>query len=202
MNQAICRIGVDIDSVLADILPRWIALYNEDYFDNLEVSAITQWEVHLFVKPECGKKVYNYLARPDFYEEVKPIAGAIEGITKLQELGYQIYYVSSCVPETMDQKVRWMYKYIPNFSWEQICFCHDKALIDVDCLVDDGPHNLDAMPGWVATVRYAHPYNEQTKAHAHVSNWETMNEAVDKALWNICNKQSRYKQTDLVVFNQ
>jgi 5'(3')-deoxyribonucleotidase len=164
-------------------------LYNNDYNDNLTIEDITQWGLNVLVKEECGLKIYDYLARPDFYDHVLPIEGAIEGISKLEEAGFKLFYVSTCVPETMDQKMRWMIKNVPSFNWKQTVFTHEKALIDVDALIDDGPHNLLAMPGYVSTIRFDQPYNRDTPANAHTRTWHNMVETVKEAL----NTRQRYR---------
>lgn len=182
MLQSTIKLGIDIDSVIADILPPWINFYNTEYGDNLCIDQITEWSINKFTKPECGLKIFEYLERPDFYEHVKPIEGAIEGIELLREYGFKIYYVSACVPNTMDQKVRWMQKYIKSFDWKQLCFSYDKSIIDVDALIDDGPHNLDASPGYISTIRFDQPYNTRTAANAHAKDWSNMVETVKEAL--------------------
>ena len=59
-------LAFDIDGVLADLHTAWLDEYNKDFDDNLTISYITQWEMDKFVKPECGKKIFNYLKRPLF----------------------------------------------------------------------------------------------------------------------------------------
>ena len=60
------RILVDIDSTIADMMPVWLEMYNNDYGDRLEPEDITGWSIHTFVKHECGKKIYSYLSRDGF----------------------------------------------------------------------------------------------------------------------------------------
>jgi 5'(3')-deoxyribonucleotidase len=177
-------IGVDIDGVVADINPVWLDFYNTEYDDNLKIEDITAWNIAQFTKPACGKKMYDILAYPDFYKTVKPVQGAIEGIKRLQKAGYRLYYVSACVPGTLDQKQEWMYKYVPNYHWNQTVFIFDKFLINLDGIIDDGPHNLDQMPSYISTIRFETLYNVGVKANAHTNTWANMNETVLEALNN------------------
>lgn len=175
------RIGIDIDEVTASMIPVWVDIYNEAYSDCLKVEQITDWDMTKFVKPECGKNIYQILAMPTFYDNVKPIDGAFKGIEYLRRNGAEIYYVSSCVPATMDMKAEWLARHDPNFDWKKCFFCHDKFLLDLDVLVDDGPHNLESAPIHTATVRYRTPYNVHSPANAHVSGWNEIPTAIGLA---------------------
>ena len=59
---------LDSDGVIADILERWLDVYNNTYNDSLtrEEFASTFGGLHNVVKPECGEKVYDILREPGF----------------------------------------------------------------------------------------------------------------------------------------
>ena len=58
-------VAVDVDDVCADLLTEWLYRYNLEYEDNLTVADVDRWDLSEQVKPECGKKIYNYLRDPE-----------------------------------------------------------------------------------------------------------------------------------------
>lgn len=47
----------DVDSVVANIMPEWLRMYNEECGDALRPPDIVEWDMHKLVKPECGRKL-------------------------------------------------------------------------------------------------------------------------------------------------
>lgn len=50
---------VDVDSVVCEIVPPWLAAYNRDYDDALSVDTIRSYDLVDVVKPACGTKIYT-----------------------------------------------------------------------------------------------------------------------------------------------
>ena len=59
------KIGIDLDSTLNNLDKVWLDRYNNDYNDN--IKEWSQWDMEKIVKPECGKKIYNYLHEKNFF---------------------------------------------------------------------------------------------------------------------------------------
>jgi 5'(3')-deoxyribonucleotidase len=145
-------IACDADGVVCNLHEPWYARYNRDYKDQLTLARVTHWDVHKFVKPECGTKVYDYLTQPDLYDDVQPVPGALEGIQRLRALGHQITFVTSCTFGMTDAKARWFERY--GFSERRpghglprdMVVANDKNMIDAHLLIDDAAHNVRA---WV-----------------------------------------------------
>src|SRR5690606_20591190 len=137
---------------------------------------ITDWDICKSIPQEAFERtgfkkedVYQLLAMPGFYDNVKPLDGYPEGIQLLRRLGADVYYVSSCVPGTCDMKIEWLQRHDPGFDWRKCFFGHDKFLLMLDVLIDDAGHNLEDAPGSVSTIRMIAPYNMGIKADAHIS---------------------------------
>lgn len=156
------RILVDLDAVVADLIPQWLEFYNTDYDDHLSVSDIKSWGIHEYVKPECGTEIYAYLEYPDLYAQVKPIDGAISSIHWLSQHAYDVRFVSSGVYEG---KYKWLHKYgllrgdNPRYS-PDLVIAHDKSLIIGDIMIDDNPNNLNEFRG--KGILFAQPWNDNT----------------------------------------
>jgi len=159
-------IACDGDGITCDLHPEWLRRYNRDYNDTLTVEQWLSWDAHKYVKPECGKDIYKYLRDPDLYENIVPVAGAVEGVVRLRALGHQIIFVTANTYGMTDQKARW---------FERWGFCepkghdlpHDfvpmfnKNNLDAYLLIDDGAHNVRR---WVEekarpAIMLERPYN-------------------------------------------
>jgi len=137
------RILVDVDDTLANLVEEWLRLYRIDYDDNLSSSDITDWDISKFVKPECGKDIYDYLTRSDLYDNVKPIdlTDSLFYIKLLRQCNHRIIFATTAVISHAGQKYRWLQKYgfLPKDELIPINYCElgDKTLLNVDVIVDD-----------------------------------------------------------------
>ena len=165
----------DVDGVTLCLNIEWYKRYNADYNDCLKSEHVTKWAVHEFVKPSCGKKIYDYLLMPDLYETVPLIAGAMDAIMTLRNAGHRVVFVSSGIH-------RGKYLRLKEFNLvasedDYIC-AHDKSLICGDYLLDDGFHNIRAFKRGTA-ILFDAPHNRHEQWNPRVTNWE---EAVNMIL--------------------
>ena len=150
-------IALDVDGVVADLLTNWLRWYNLDYNDNLKPEEITRWETWEFTKPECGKKIIDYLKNPHIYDHVLPTLGAVEAISKLRMGGYRIIYATVTPIETTGVKYEWLKKFNLIDHMRDYIEVTDKGLIRANVLVDDKPENLDHFLG--TGILFSQPWN-------------------------------------------
>lgn len=166
------RILVDVDSVVADLMPEWLQLYNEAYDDSLAQDQILGWEIDKFVKPECGKDIYKFLHLSDLYDKVKPIDGALSSIHWLSHHGYDVRYATSGVQEA---KIRWLGRngFLMGEHWmfsPDVIVASDKSVIKGDILVDDNVKNCDNFSG--KSILFAQPWNSNfVGEYFRAENW-------------------------------
>lgn len=160
-------IACDVDGVVVPLMPELLRRYNQDWADTLTPDALVSWEVHRFVKPQCGDKVYEYFAAPDLYEQLEPIEGALAGVNRLRALGHDVTFVTSCYYGMVDQKARWLERHgfcmPPKWAGmlpDDLIVATHKQHLGSDLLIDDAPHTIKT---WVAKRRRAilveAPYN-------------------------------------------
>ena len=133
---------IDIDSTIADILTPWLKSYNNKYKDNLKPKDIVDWNVHIFTKPECGEKIYDFIKNPKLYNRVKPIPGALEAITALRDMGLRIVFVTHFEPGFSYAKFDWLKRYGFMTDDNDYVETRDKNLIKGSCLIDDNIDNV------------------------------------------------------------
>ena len=103
-----------------------------------------------------------------FFENLKPIPGAIEAYNKLAE-HFDVYILSTgpwSNPSSLCEKIHWVKQYLPT-AYKNVIFSHHKDLNMGDYLIDDslkngakdfhGKHiqiHSDAFPTWDDVLRY------------------------------------------------
>lgn len=167
------RIIVDQDDTLALTNRRWLDLYNRDWDDDLSLEDIKGWNWHYWVKPECGKRIYEYLNMPGFFVDIEPMPYALEVMHELCEMGHDLV-VATATPKISDiaytEKRRWFRNNLPFLPEENFISIHRKGLLRGDVLFDDGAHNTTSWPG--VSVIMDRPWNRgESCAHYRVFDW-------------------------------
>lgn len=175
---------IDMDSVICDLMSEWHQRYNEDYQDNLTVDRLKCWQSENYVKPECGKKIYNYLNEPDLFLNLKPLPHAIEVLERLHEK-YEILIVTSSPQYAFIEKDKWVTEHLPFIGRKNLIFAHKKYKVCGDLLFDDAPHNLLEFKetGRIA-IAMDYPYNQDLQV-PRVKNWLEFEEALLANRWGL-----------------
>ena len=178
-------IAVDLDSTLNNLDEVWIlGDYNQLYQDNLTAEDMVTWDTHKYVKPECGRNVYDILAAPGYFRNLGlKDAWTKESFQWLYE-NFDVYIVSSCHPDTVTDKVAWVTNHFPFFDTKRFITCHHKGLINTDLLIDDGPHNVVEFKQESLLMDAA--YNRHLLGIDHdfkrVSNWKEIRQHLQAVL--------------------
>lgn len=190
------RILVDVDQVVIDLLPVWLAKYNKDYDDNLTPDKITAWGIEKFVKPECGTKIYDYLNDDDLYDDAEPIPGALEAVIDLRE-EHTIYFVTA---KYHPGKVEWLRKhgFINEGHDYQYIVCEDKYLISGDVIIDD---NIDTVQTYLGLgILFSQPHNADAEVPNVVKGWEgVMSLLEERKQCPICGREAFFPERDMCM---
>lgn len=174
----------DVDGVIADMLPAWLAHYNMEYGDTVKCDDITDWDVSKFVKPECGKRVFAYLDRPDLYHSVQPLASAWESVAWLRDLGHRVVFLSGCTSGVMTlAKIEWLNDHGFTKGMDDVILCGTnrpslKAMLSADLMIEDYHKNLDEWGG--PGLLFDAPYNRECGKYQRVTTWADAIEALAK----------------------
>lgn len=169
------NILVDIDGVVADTHAALLTLYNKDYDDDLRVEDITSWEMHHFVWPECGRKIYSYASHPDLYKMTMPMRGALQSVSLFRSWGHRVVFVTAGM---FPMKIQWLYEngFLSGIDWEydpDIVVAADKGLVHGEILIDDRPENL-----LIGDILFDRPWNQESMRNFRAYSWLDVVEAI------------------------
>lgn len=166
---------MDVDDVVANLVDEWLHIYNELANDNVTSSEVTDWDIAKFVKPDWKSKIYDILRRPNLYDSVTAVDGALDGIKRLIGAGHRVVYVTAPIMETSGSKYFWLQKNGFPISPEDYVEAKDKSLIYGDFLIDDGIHNIEATRAPEALL-FTRPWNRNYEGCVRVGNWQEIME--------------------------
>lgn len=166
MKQII--IGVDVDDVIANLVPRWLEYYNFDHDDNLKEEDIKSWAISRYTK--IGDKIYDYLKLPSLYDDIIPIAGSIFGVSQLRKMGFNIVFVTAATPEQSGRKYKWLCDYGMIKHRKEYVEALDKSIIKTDYLIDDNPEHVINASG--QGVIFTKEWNKMLMGYPRMNSWE------------------------------
>lgn len=163
---------VDVDYVVVPLHAEWYSRYNRDYDDNLTLKQVTEWSLHKFVKPECGKKIYDYLQDPDLYDNIKIPSKTVKAIKQIKQFtNLQLVFLTAGIHIG---KYNLLKRYGLVDSERDIIVASDKSLVYGDIMVDDYEENLYAFqkrnPKGFAMLFDAH--HNRSVQMTRVKNWD------------------------------
>jgi len=167
-------IFVDMDSTLADMLQPLLDEYNYDYEDTLRVDDIVEFDIKKFAKP--GVDIESYFKKDGFFEKLKPLPGAIEGLEALVRAGHEVIVASShsVNPNSAAEKLRWLKEHTPFIGHSDVMLGVKKHKLRGDVFIDDAPHQaarwLRENPDGV-TMSIKWPYNNVSTHTAIFNDW-------------------------------
>jgi len=163
------RIGVDLDSTLNNLEEVWLERYNQDYNDKLTVNDMIDWDPTKYVKPECGKKIFDYFREPGFFRNLDIKPGAKDVMHFLWK-HFEVYIVSSSHPKVVGDKWDWIEEHLPFIPYKNFVPLQEKELFKMNYLIDDGPHNFEKFDG--TAILFDMPHNRHVmNRYIRVNHW-------------------------------
>lgn len=166
------QVLVDMDGVLADVYSQFIKMEYNETGKLVDLHSLNgKYEAEAF--PNYEKHVNS----KNFFRTPPTIKNSIEGLKYLNDK-YKVLIVSSATefPNSLKEKVEWLYEYYPFISWKQIILCGEKKSIIGDIMIDDHPKNLDSFGG--KRILFTQPHNIfiEPKHYTRVNSWKEIME--------------------------
>ncbi len=172
------RIALDMDEVLADVLPKFLDLFEAEFGRRPLEEEYRGKKVY---QVEGAVHIRNHLFDKGFFGDLPVIEGSQEVVRKLNE-HYQIYITTAAQEfrNSLEDKYDWLERYFPFLHWKQYVFCGDKSMINAEYMIDDHPHNLESFSGKGLLYTAFHNINE-TK-FTRVNSWEEVKQFFEAEL--------------------
>lgn len=152
------RIAIDFDSTLFPSMERVIELYNQRHNTNFELSQIITYDLHESLPAEIADELLDLFVDKEVYNCLQPYKGAVRAIKTLVEQGNEVYVATSTDVRNMEWKEELLQKYFPFIPKKNLIRIHNKALLNVDVLVDDKLDNLQNT--FADRVCFDQPWNQ------------------------------------------
>lgn len=161
------RIAVDMDEVIADVMPKFIDLYEKEFGKRL--SKEDYWGKKVY-QIEGAQKIRKYLFDKGFFRDLPVIEHSQEVLKELQS-HYDIYITTAAMEfrTSFEDKYDWLADHFPFIHWKNIIFCGDKSVFNTDYMIDDHPFNLQTFKGKGLLFTASHNINET--AYTRVNDW-------------------------------
>lgn len=162
------RIAIDMDEVIADVMPKFLQLYEQQFGQRLQREDY--WGKKIYQIPGA-EYIRDTLYEKGFFAGLPVMPGSQEGIRELMER-YEVFIVTAAMEfrNSFEDKYDWMREHFPFVHWKNIVFCGDKRIVQADYMIDDHPSNLEQFQG--EALLYTSTHNIHEKRFRRVNNWE------------------------------
>jgi 5'(3')-deoxyribonucleotidase len=161
------RIAIDMDEVIADIQPKFLAI-----FEQLQGRrpAPEEYRGRKLYELSGGENIRTNLFDKGFFADLPVMEGSQDAVKSLME-HYEIFIVSAAQEfrNSLEDKHDWLQQHFPFIHWKNYVFCGDKSLIGVDYLIDDHAFNLETFRG--KGLLYTAAHNVHEKRFTRLNNW-------------------------------
>lgn len=142
-------IAIDWDETVVDVIPIWnrwcAAFFGKAYFGNeYDLTKI------------YGEEAMTFWSTPFLYQKLTPRVDALEYITKLNEEGYEIGFVTYCKKAHLSSKCKMIKKYFPFYKFIQAT--KEKGYTRCDYFIDDRNKYLNQQTSDVKLIKFDTPY--------------------------------------------
>lgn len=151
-------IALDIDSVLADIIPIWCIEYNrrkeKDILSGktfpVQKADIVGWNFHHYLPIE-EMEVYDifHVVWTKYWEDIPPTEENLgEVVNNIIKKGHRVSILSARKRFSIPMVAQWVIKH--NIPYNDLIFIEDmrpKSDFPFDILLDDGIHNVKELDG-------------------------------------------------------
>ena len=156
------KIAIDFDGVLFPTMERVIELYNKKHNTSLDASQITTYNLHDSFQADIADELLELFVDKDVYSSLQPYKGSVRAVKILVEQGHEIYIATSTDVRNMEWKEELLQKYFPFIPKKSLIRIHNKALLNVDVIVEDKLDNLKST--FAERVCFDQPWNQDNDA--------------------------------------
>ena len=175
------RIAIDFDETLFPTLEKVIDIYNKRHGTNFELSQITAYNLSDSFDVDVADELLELFVDKDVYSSLQPYKGAVRAVKTLVEQGHEVYIATSTDVRNMEWKEELLQKHFPFIPKKNLIRIHNKALLNVDVLVEDKMDNLTQT--FADRICFNQPWNvDEGKDFAYsiyrINHWGEINNII------------------------
>lgn len=176
------RIALDFDETLFPTLEKVLEVYNKRHNTNIELSQITTYSFYDNFTADVADELIELFVEKEVYDCLLPYKGAVRAVKTLVEQGHDVYIATATDVRNMKWKEELLQKYFPFIPKKNLIRIHNKALLNVDVLVEDKMDNL--IQTFADRVCFDQPWNRsESKDFAYsiyrINNWGEINNVIN-----------------------
>ncbi|MEZ4988278.1 MAG: 5'(3')-deoxyribonucleotidase [Saprospiraceae bacterium] len=152
-------IALDMDEVVADVMPKFLDAYEQEF--GIRLKRSDYW----------GKKVYDIpgaehirgvLRDKGFFRDL-PLMSHCKEVVETLTASYDVFFTTAAMEfrNSLEDKYDWLLEHFPFISWKNFVFCGDKSIIRADYMIDDHVRNLLKFQGKGLLFTASHNVDEQ-----------------------------------------
>ena len=158
------KLGVDIDNICVNTTESLVEYINERVPVNLKMSDITTYYIENALPDQYKWIVASGFRDRDMWKKVKLLQDCDVALNMLYDQGYEIYFVTSSLPENLRKKInhlsRNMQFFPKDYVWQKTINMQDKSLLNLDILIDDCLWHLLAPNRLYKSICLDYPWNQ------------------------------------------
>ncbi len=106
-------IAVDLDDVLADSLTSFIEFYNKYYDKSLKYKDFTAYTLNEIkgISREEENKILEHFDESEYFDNIKPIKGAVEAVEELSKK-HEIIIITSRTRDKEEKTKNWVRRFL------------------------------------------------------------------------------------------
>lgn len=176
------RIAIDFDSTLFPTLDKVLEIYNQRHNNTLQLSNITTYSFYECLNQNTADELLELFCDKEVYDNLQPYKGATKSVKTLIEQGHEIYVATSTDVRNMEWKEALLQKYFPFIPKKNLIRIHNKALLNVDVMIEDKLDNLTQT--FASRICYDQPWNrDESKDFAYsiyrIRHWGEVNNIIN-----------------------
>ena len=175
------RIAIDFDSTLFPTMDKVVEFYNKKHDTSIDISQITAYNLYDDFSADVADELIELFVEKEVYDCLAPYKGAVRAIKTLVEQGHEIYIATSTDVKNMEWKEQLLQKYFPFIPKNNLIRIYNKALLNVDVLVEDKLDNLKSI--FADRICFDQPWNRDEDADyvysiSRIHHWSEINNII------------------------
>lgn len=164
------RIAIDMDEVIADFIPKHLALFNQKYNENIALEDLRGKKLKE-LRPELEAEITNFIKEPNYFRDLDVIKDSQAVIEELNQY-YEIFITTAAMefPTSFTAKYDWLKEHFSFLNDMNFVFCGDKSIINADYLIDDNIRHFKRFSG--QGILFTAPHNIHETRYVRVNNWK------------------------------